>query len=55
MLSSRLEIKIDPVMRGWLQQTSFKTGKSQAEIIREAIAQIQQSSAQASQAGMESR
>lgn len=41
MFTSRLEIRIDPVMRGWLQQISLQTGMSQGEIIREAIAQVQ--------------
>jgi predicted DNA-binding protein len=40
-LSERLEIRIDPPTQAWLQNFSAQTGKSQGEILRVAIAQIQ--------------
>jgi len=40
-LTHRLEIRVNPKTREWLQQVSIETGKSQGEIAREAIAQIQ--------------
>lgn len=43
-LTHRLEIRVNPLTREWLQQVSLSTGKSQGEIAREAIAQIQAAS-----------